>query len=317
MDIVIVGIDIAKLKFDVALRNAKDHWISHTFNNNASGYELFCTWLSKKDIPMAHAVMEATARYGENLATYLYGKGFTVSIVNPAQIKYYSQSLLTRAKTDRADARLIADFAKQRMLKAWQPLSVSAQKFRELFRCLDNFKNDETRQKNRLEQAKDEDVRTFYQERLDHVMTQIVSVEEKLRKLVEGDKTLKTNIALLDSIVGIGETTAWALCAELPDISSFETPKQMVAHVGLNPSVRQSGTSVKGRGSISKTGSSLLRKQLFFPAMSAIRYNPVVKVFAERLRGNGKVGKVLVVACMRKLLDIVFGVLKKQKVFQK
>jgi transposase len=102
---------------------------------------------------------------------------------------------------------------------------------------------------------------------------------------------------------------------ELPDLSTFDSAKQLSAYAGLNPSIRSSGSSVRGRGALSKVGSHFLRKILYLPAMAAIRHNRVLKGFADRLRAKGKKPMVVIAAVMRKLLHIIFGVLKKQQFF--
>jgi transposase len=112
------------------------------------------------------------------------------------------------------------------------------------------------------------------------------------------------------------EALSWAILTEVPNLESFRDAKQLAAFVGLNPSVFESGSSVRGRGGISKTGSSFLRKTLYFPGMSAMRFNPVIKPFADALRAKGKNGKIIVIACMRKLLHIIYGVLTKKQPFK-
>ena len=126
---------------------------------------------------------------------------------------------------------------------------------------------------------------------------------------------MKNNIDLLSSIPGIGQTTAVAILAELPNINSFESAKEIAAFAGLTPAVRQSGTSVRGIGHISKVGNSGLRKALFLPAIVAKQYNPILVEFCERLGKKGKAKMVIIIAAMRKLLHIIFGVLKNQQEF--
>jgi len=260
--------------------------------------------------------MEATGRYGEDLAHFLYISGHDISIVNPAQIKHYGHSLLRRIKTDKVDSHLIAQFAQRHELPFWKPLSPSLQSLKDQVRCVEAFKKDAAQTSNRLEQAKDIVVQKMLKDRLDHIQQQIEDLMIKIQKLVDDDPILTQNIKLLTSIPGIGQTSALNLLTELPDLSLFKCAKQLAAFAGLNPSIRRSGLSVKGKEVISKTGSKELRKIFFFPAMSAMRGSSPVKSFVERLRQKGKKGKVIVVAVMRKLLHIVFGVLKTQTAFK-
>jgi transposase len=120
---------------------------------------------------------------------------------------------------------------------------------------------------------------------------------------------------LLRTIPGVGEMVCWGFLSETPDVRNFDNARQLAAFAELNPSVYESDTSVRERGGISKTRSTALRKLLYLPAMLTIRFNPVVKAFAQTLRSRGKNGKVIVVACMRKLLHIIYGVLVKQQPF--
>jgi transposase len=182
--------------------------------------------------------MEATGRYGEGLAEFLYGKGHKVSILNPAQIRFYSKSCLTRSKTDKVDSKLIAEFAGKHETKAWKPLSSERKKLKALERCLASFKQDKTQITNRLEQETDKDVQDLLKERIEFIEQQIEILEAKLKKLLTTTEEIKTSVALLESIPGIGITTAQTLLGELPDLSTFESAKQLSAYAGLNPSIR-------------------------------------------------------------------------------
>ena len=316
MNRIIIGIDISKKKFDAAYEATSQKWQQKTFDNTSEGFKTFIKWLSDKQIKQFHAVMEATGRYGEDLAYFLYISGHQLSIVNPAQIKYYGRSLLKRTKTDKIDSQLIAEFAQRHELPDWQPLSPAFQSLKDQVRCLEAFKRDATQTSNRLEHAKDSVVRKVLEERLDHIQKQIKELTLTIKKLAQDDPILADTVGLLVSIPGIGETTALSLLGELPDLSTFKCAKQLAAFAGLNPSIRTSGTSVKGKEIISKTGSKSLRKILYFPAMVIMRGSSSMKQFVERLRQKGKKGKVIVAAVMRKLLHIVFGVLKTQTAFQ-
>jgi len=318
MDKIVIGIDISKKKFDACLALSGcgfQKWKRQTFDNTQEGFKTFAAWFKHDNIKV-HVVMEATGRYGEDLATFLYKAGHDVSVINPAQIKHYGRSLLRRAKTDRVDSQLIAEFAQRHELHLWKPLSATAQAFKEQVRCLEDFKTDETQASNRLKQAKDLQVKKMLEERLAHIRQQMKRLKKELKDLIEKDTSLKQGIKLLMSIPGIGETSACSLIAELPDLETFKCAKQLGAYAGLNPSIRTSGTSVKGRGSLSRVGRKMLRKILYFPALSLMRAHSPLRPFIERLRVRGKKGMVIVGAIMHKLTHIVFGVLKKQQPFQ-
>jgi len=316
MNRIVVGIDISKHKFDAAYRVVDQKWQRATFDNSLQGFKNLIKWFAEKQIKKCHIVMEATGRYGEDLANFLYVSGHDISVVNPAQIKYYGRSLLKRAKTDKIDSQLIAEFAQRHEISEWKPLSPGLQSLKDQTRCLEAFKRDATQTSNRLEHAKDYAVRKMLKERLEHIQKQIKQLTLSLKKLAKEEPLVAHKIELLMSIPGIGETTALSLLGELPELSTFKCAKQLAAFAGLNPSIKTSGISVKGKEAISKTGRKELRKILFFPAMSVMRGSSPIKLFVERLRGKGKKGKVIVTAVMRKMLHVVFGVLKTQTPFQ-
>ncbi len=316
MNRIAVGIDISKNKFDAAFMTPNHKWQKKAFENSLAGFKVFLSWLEEKHVENCYTVMEATGRYGEDLANFLFVSGYKVSIVNPAQIKYYSRSLLRRTKTDKVDCQLIAEFSQRHELSDWQPLSPSLQSLKDQVRCLEAFKKDATQASNRLEHAKDHVVKKMLKEHLNHIQNQIDALTLVIQELVRNDPILSHKIELLMSIPGIAETTALKLLGELPDLSTFKCAKQLAAYAGLNPSIKTSGTSVKGKDKISKTGSRELRKILFFPAMTLMRHPSSLSSFIERMRIKGKKGKVIVTAVMRKILHIVFGVLKTQTTFQ-
>lgn len=316
MNRIIIGIDISKRKFDAAYKSVDQKWQRGTFENTSEGFKIFLKFLSENKVEKCHVVMEATGRYGEDLTNFLYGSGHTLSIVNPAQIKNYGRCLLKRSKTDKIDSQLIAEFAQRHELSEWKPLSPSLQTLKDQMRCLEAFKRDASQTANRLEHAKDSLVKKMLQERLEHIQKQVDKLTLLLQNLAKEDSVMAHQMALLMSIPGIGKTTALHLLGELPDLSTFKCAKQLAAFAGLNPSIKTSGTSVRGKEAISKTGRKELRTLLFFPSMSVMRGSSSIKLFVEKLRGKGKRGKVIVTAVMRKILHIVFGVLKTQTPFQ-
>jgi transposase len=311
-----VGIDISKKKFDVCILLPNGKALTRIFDNDAKGFDNLLEWFDQKKAGLCRVTMEATGWYGEDLARALYNKGHTVFVVNPAQIKYFGKSKLSRAKTDKKDARLIAEFASTHPeLRHWVPLAGSQEKLKNLYRHLDRLKADRAQLLNRLESTRDEDVKKLSEAQLEFISNQIQELEKKIRTHIKSDPGLKEKAELLLTIPAVGEALSWAILAEVPHLESFRDAKQFAAFVGLNPSVCESGSSVRGRGGISKTGSSFLRKMLYLPGMSAMRFNPIIKPFADALRAKGKNGKVIVIACMRKLLHIIYGVLTKQQPF--
>lgn len=160
-------------------------------------------------------------------------------------------------------------------------------------------------------------VNLTWKKSLNDINCRIEEIEQHLKNLLMGDNEIKEQVELLESIPGIGNKTAIAILAELPDVKNFKNAKEVAAFAGLTPRKRESGTSVRGKASLCKIGSAALRKSLFMPSLVAKRYNPTLKAFSEKLNQKGKNGMVIVAAVMRKLLHIIYGVLKNKKTFEK
>lgn len=289
-----VGIDISKKKFDICWLSPDGKALNRIFKNNPEGFDAFLNFLNQKDSGHCRIAIEATGWYGEDLARVLYEKGHMVLVINPSQIKYFGKSRLSRSKTDKKDARLIADFALTHPeLRPWVPLTASQEKLRNLYRHLVRLKEDHARLLNRLESDREEDVRKSSFAQLEFVKGLIQVLQSQIRIHIEFDPELKMKAELLLTIPGVGEMVCWGFLSEVPDLKNFKSAKQLAAFAGLNPSVHESGTSVRGRGRISKTGSATLRKLLYLPGMTAIRFNPVIRAFLKRYGPRGRMARLL------------------------
>ena len=314
MSDIILGVDISKSTFDVALLfNNKIK--TKKFNNNAKGFTELNQWLGRKLIDSAHVCMEATGSYGLRLAEYLYDNNFKVSIVNPARIKGFAMSKLSRVKTDKADSELIANFCQAMKPDLWQPVPKYIQELQQWVRRLDSLIVNKNLESNRLEGAS-KDVAININTHIEFLDKQIKEVEVLISNHIKDHEDLNDKSKLLDSIPGIGERTISVILAFL-NVINFDSAKQVAAFVGLNPKPKQSGTSVRGAGRISKTGDADLRKAFYMPAIVAIKHNSIIKDFSQRLNLAGKSKMVIVIAAMRKLLHIIYGVLKNKTPFDK
>ena len=312
-----LGIDISKDKFDVALLDGKKgkHKV---FKNNEDGFERLLEWLKQNSINSSlHACMESTGRYGEKLAKFLFKAGHKISIVNPACIKAYAQSQLKRVKTDKVDALLIANFCRINEPKAWIPPSEEIEELTELTRRISHLEKLKTSENNHLKSG------ISSQSAIKSAKTVIKTLEEEIKKLkkriseiIDSDNDLKKKKELLKTIPGIADRTAEVILRETKGgIENFESARQLAAYAGITPQIKESGSSVRGKGIISRLGNERLRTALYLPAVVAKKYNSSVKVFCERLSEKGKKGKQVICAGIRKLLHIVFGVLKSGKPF--
>lgn len=255
--------------------------------------------------------MEATGIYYEALAEYLVQQGYTVSVVNPWQIKAYADSKLRRHKTDRLDARLIADFCLKEQPRGWQPLAPAERTLQALVRHLDSLVETHQQQLNRLESSRDDLARAS----LKRVIAQLTAEIQQVKHQIEDHLDLKHKQQLLTSIPGIGAQTATALLAEMPDLAHYPSAKHAAADAGLIPAERTSGSSVRGQPHLSKIGNPRVRKLLYFPALAAMRFTPFIQDLRQRLLARGKAKMVVVGAAMRKLLHLAYGVLKHNSPF--
>lgn len=308
-----LGIDISKDNFHLELSlNGK---LRHRkFANRQAGFEELCVWLAKHKVPHVHACLEATGPYSEALANYLYHQGHTVSVVNPAQIKAFGQSELLRNKDDRPDAGLIRRFCEKQRPPAWTPPPAHVRELQALTRHLENLIETRHQQLNRLEVTSTKKVASSLRKLVAHLDAEIKRTAQQIDELIDGHPDLRQQAELLNSIPGVGQRTAAKLLAEIPDMMQYKSARQVAAHAGLTPRNNRSGT-IRGKTRLSKTGNARIRKALFLPAMVASQHNPIVRNFCHRLARKGKSKMEVLGAAMRKLLHIVFGVLKSGKTF--
>lgn len=309
-----LGIDVAKVKLDCALRLPDGKYRNKVVENNIKGFETLRTWLAKHSAAAVHVCMEATGVYWEALAEYLAAQGMIVSVINPAQIKAFGASRMVRTKTDKVDAQLIATFCFERRPDPWQAPSPSEQALRAMVLRLDALQGMRTQESNRLEVAR-EAVKAGIQSHITWLDTEIKALIVAIRDHMDGDADLKGKQALLDSIPGLGERTIAILLSFYADLDRFGNARQAVAFAGLDPRQHESGSSVKGKPRMSKIGHAFLRKALYMPAMVALYKTTWGKRFRDRLAAAGKPPKLMIGAMMRKLVHVAFGVLKSGKTF--
>lgn len=312
----VVGIDVAKHSFDIATLQANGKFRTKAkLANDAQGFEALQEWLSTHAEPDAWIVMEATGIYHERLAEHLCRLGYRVCVMNPARIASYAKSELQRVKTDQVDAKLLANYGHRHedQLRAWQPDPPARRHLRALVRRLQDLKEIEQMERNRLD-VSDPRVQESIRSLLSHIEHQIAETLRAIKEHIDNDPDLRDQRNLLVSIDGVGDQTAALLLAELGDPLQFEDARAIVAFAGLNPRLQQSGKH-QGHVRISRMGSARLRAGLYMPAIVAMTHNPAIKALNDRLRAKGKAGKQIVCAAMRKLLHIAYGVLKSGEPF--
>jgi len=313
-----LGIDIGKADCNVALLRPTDAALlaEAVFANNKTGFVALLRWL-RKMLPKGaavHACMEATGSYSTPLALYLNKELARVSVVNPQTIKAFGQMKLRRSKTDPADARLIASFCLKEQPQPWQAPSAQQQKLTALARRVANLQTQQTAENNRLGQCLDEDAAKSLRSHLRWLKAEQKRVERQIQELVLADPQLRQKAQWLDSIPGIAAKSATVILAELPQVEAFGSARQLAAYAGLTPRHQQSGTSGKKGTPLCKIGSNRLRWILYFPAIAAMKH-PALRDFAQRLLERKKSKMVVICALMRKLIHIIFGVLKNRQPF--
>lgn len=324
---VYVGIDVSKAKFDVTWldnngNKVKNKAHSKTFTNDAKGFAVFHTWLVKqstnKQAKTCFIVMEATGVYYENLAYELHGKGYTVAVINPAYAKQFAGAIGSHHKTDKQDAYVLAQYAQTRQPDAWQPPPEHVRQLKQLLVRLETLKTDRQREANRLEKLQVTDTDGIVIGSIQRLLTvydeQIQLIQAKIDEHIDNHPDLKSGYDNLTSIPSMGKVSAPTILSLLLS-KDFKDASQCASFVGLTPMQQQSGV-FKGRSRISKKGDSKIRAKLYMCALSAITYNPDVKHLYDRLLARGKCKKVALIAAMRKLLQICFGVIKHQSKYK-
>ena len=312
----IVGIDVSKETLDAnCVRGQRKQ--AKIFANSPDGWKLVLSWLKAMNSKRAHVCMEATGRHSLGVALALYDAGHVVSVVNPAQIRDFARTKLGRNKTDKVDAVLIRDYAALFNPAPWTPPSPAMRRLCELHTIRAGIIGSRTEWKNRLGSGLGDSTATgLAAMTIEHFTHQLETIDRAIGETIDQDATLRGRRELLLSVNGVGETLAALLLVEMPEPEVLRRSGEIVAYAGLNPSHHRSGTSIDRPTRISKIGNATLRSSLYMPALSAMRYNPAVAALVARLKEAGRLRpKQIVVAAMRKLLVICFGVLKTGKPF--
>jgi transposase len=311
----VLGIDVSQKRLDVTLLNEKGGKRRKRFANTTAGIKALVVWLSQQTSAVVHVCMESTSVYWEDVAEALHEAGQQVSVVNPVRIKGYAMSQLRRSKTDPLDGDVIADFCRTQQPDLWQPPTAEQKKLGALVRHLEALKKSRTQQQNRLATCRDDEVKASLEMVIATLQEEIERLEQRIRDFIDQQPDLKQKKELLESIKGFGEKTAIHILAEMYDLAEYKNAKAAAADAGVTASHYRSGTSVWKRSKMSRMGKATIRSALYYPAISAINHNPVVKEFAQRLAAKGKKKSVIRVAAMRKLMHLAFGVLKNKTPF--
>ncbi len=310
----VLGIDVSKNQLHAALL-AGDHALTKTVPNSKTGITQLQRWLENRKNPQVHACLEATGGWSEAVATALHESGHVVSLVNPTRVKALAQSEMLRIKTDRVDAGLIARFCRMHVPEPWSPPAPEIQELQALVRRHEALLRLRADEENRLDAPTlTLQVRKSISGTVAHFDRQITRIEAAIEDVFKRYPGLRQQRDLLVTIPGIGRTTAARIIGEMPNIVEFRGAKAVGAYAGLSPRHYESG-NIRWPSRLSKSGNANLRKALYFPAVTAVRFNPVLKSLAERLRARGKSNMVIIAAAMGRLLVLAYGVLKSGQAF--
>lgn len=322
------GVDIAACSFSAALivpdGSARPEPLSaQNFEQTPQSYAHFVQHLSKQGVAAARVlvVMEATGTYWLNLALYLHDAGLGVSVINPSQMRDFARSLLLKPKTDPLDAQILARLAYAHQPTQWSP---PPPLYHELYQRLsqrDSLIELRTLVSNQLEALSYHPyaVEAVLAQKKELVATfnrQIKQLEQELEALVsDQSEGWAASVTLLQTIPGIGLLSAcWLVCLTL-NFSSCPSSASLVQYAGLAPTERSSGTSVRKHPMLGHGGNRRLRQAMYMCALSAMRYNPAVQVYVERLRAQKRKGREICCAVGRKLLQLAYGVVKRGEAF--
>lgn len=299
------GVDISKDVFDVH-GSTGGH---NQFNNDEKGFRSFLRLLPNGSI----VVMEATGYYHYRLAQFLYKNNVAVSVVNPLSVKRFIQMKLAKVKTDRSDARAICEYALANEVPLYNALTDVQAECLQLFRLMDSYLKKRTATKNKMHGEETLGIpsrfvyRSLKRDRK-HLDRELAGIEQRLLELVRQEQ--QHQLTLLRTVPGIGTKTALFLIVVTDGFTKFETGAQLCSYVGITPTIRESGSSVRGRSRISKVGNRKLRNLLFLCAFNACKCNRACRELYQRIVNKGKSKKLALIAVANKLLKQCFAIAK-------
>jgi transposase len=296
-DALYVGIDVAKESLDVASEPAG---LALSFPNDPSGRQKLLDVLQTR--PVAMIVLEATGGYERELVAQLMQRGLNVVVANPRQVRDFARGLGQLAKTDRIDAQVLARLGQVVQPQPRPQRSGRAQLLAELVSRRRQLSDLLTQERNRLPHAQHPSVRKSLEKSIRALAQQIIDLDKLIRQNIESDDGLKRKDQIVQSVRGVGPGTSAMLLSHLPELGLLNR-HEIAALVGVAPWDVQSGRWT-GKSRI-WGGRAQVRTVLDMAALAAIRFNPAIRCFYQRLRDQGKFFKVAITACMRKLLVIL------------
>ena len=300
-----VGIDVSKATLDVAVLPSHESW---SLPNDEEGIRELVARLRQLPPPKL-VLMEATGGLERQALASIAAAGFPAMAVNPRNVRDFAKSVGLLAKTDAIDARVLALFA-DRIRPEWRPLpDEETQALEALLVRRRQLVEMITAEKNRLGATPSRPVKTEISEHIEWLQRQLRITDRKLDQSIKSSSAWKEKVDLLKSVPGVGRVMIATVLSQLPELGTLDR-KQIAALVGVAPFNRDSGT-LRGRRAI-WGGRASVRGVLYMSALTASRFNPAIRAFYSRLRAAGKLPKVALVACMRKLLTLLNAMLRRR-----
>jgi transposase len=313
---VFCGIDVSAATLAVAVIEPDQPVQQRQFSNCSSGHKALIGWLGKGKARV-RVSLEATGIYSLDLALALNAAPhIELAVLNPKMVNRFAQTL-RRSKTDPADAQVLAEYSLRMPFLAWTPPSLSGLRLRAVSRHIAALVAQHTRERNRLQAAQSSRaVPNCVLQDLKRSLASLTRRIEKMRRaameLIRAGAEIEQRFQLLIGIPGIAQTSALDILGELALLSPHLTARQWVAHSGLDPTHQHSGTSVHKRSRISRAGNRHLRRALYMPALSAVRWDPHMKAFYEALQQRHKAKLQAIIAVARKLLHAIYGIFRSR-----
>jgi transposase len=316
---VFCGVDVSAETLAVAVLTREGAPQQREFSNTASGHRALIGWLTKGQ-GRARVSLEATGIYSMDLALALdEAEGIEVAVLNPKRIHDFARTI-RRSKTDKADAQVLAEFSLRMDFVAWQRPSRSALELRAISRHIEALGVDRTRAHNRLQAARGSGstprcVLDDLKRSLERLAERILKLRRAAQALIEADERMREQFRLLTGMPGIAQISAVQILGELVLLAPDLKARQWVARSGLDPVQQDSGTSVHKPARISRQGSRHLRRALYMPALTAVRWDPHLKAFYQSLLARHKRKLQALMAVARKMLHAIYGIFKTKTAY--
>lgn len=322
-----VGIDCAKdelvASFGVLTQDFEQAIMSNSvFSNTPAGFEKLVKWVEKlsNSDALLVVIIEATGVYHERASVFLTEQGYHLSVILPNRAKAFFDTLKNKTITDKTCGQMLCRLGLEKKLDKWEPPHTVYNTLKQLTRERSQLILEQTQNKNQLHAEKSgawinkQSVKRTEQ-RLKMLERQIQEIVHEIEDLLDEEQWLKEKIERLCTIKGIAMLTAVTIVAESAGFNLIRNKRQLVSYAGLDVKEKSSGTSVHGRSRISKVGNSWLRASLYFPALTAMRFNPAFKdLFARTVARHG-IKKKSLVAVQRKMLELVYVLWKNETIY--